>query len=399
MRTEGAPRSVTWAKAVAIATVAMVVAGTVLLIVAGHLVDSAHDQTNPWFGGLGLLAVFLALTGGLIAVRRPGNRIGWILLVSGFCYGGIQLASGYGQGIDYAGWRAFPAAWPFFWLFFWSWVPALGGVATLLPLLFPTGRLPSPRWRPVAVATLGSLAALAMLSAIEAVPNVKALMAGDTSQVPTPSSLVPWESAVMLVAGICLVMCVASLFFRFRHAVGDERQQLRWLAVGGVVLGLGIVGGVPDVWWAGLFTLAGFFVFVACIGVAILRFRLYDIDRIVSRVLGYAMVTAFLVAIYAGVVVGVGSALGRTDSPVLIAGATLAVAALFRPVRRRVQAAVDRRFFRRRYDADRTLAAFSAGLRDELDVEELRARLVGAIAQSVQPSATKLWLRSDGGSG
>ena len=396
MKTDAVPRSVVWAKVVAGTAIAMAAVGTVLLLVVGHLVESARDETNPWFAGLGLLAVFLALAGGLIAVRRPGNRIGWILLVSGFCYGGIQLASGYGQGISYAGWTAWPPIWPLFWLVFWSWVPALGGVATLLPLLFPTGHLPSRRWRPVGVLTWVALAALSVVSAIEAIGSTNALMAGDTGEVPTPSWLVPWETAAMLLVGVALVLCVASLFFRFRRAAGVERQQLRWLAVGGVVLGVGIVAGVPNVWWVGLISLASLFVFVACVGVAILRYRLYDIDRIISRVLGYAVVTALLVGLYATVVVGIGSALGRTGSPILIAGATLAVAGLFRPVRRWVQALIDHRFFRRRYDAERVLTTFSARLRDEIDLDTLAAELRETVTGAVQPKGLALWIRPSG---
>jgi hypothetical protein len=378
---------------VATATIVMAVVGTVLLLAAGHLVDSAQTDTNPWFASLGLLAVALALTGGLIAVRRPGNRIGWILLLSGFCYGGIQIASGYAQGIDYAGWPAVPVAWPIFWLFLWSWIPALGGAAMLLPLLFPTGSLPSPRWRPVAVLALGSLAAMIVVAAIEAVPTANALFSGVSAEPPPPAWIVPWEVASTLLAGVALVLCVSSVFFRFRRAQGVERQQLKWFAAGAVLLALGVVGGFPNFWWSALLTLTGFLAFIVCIAVALLRYRLYDIDRIVSRALSYAVVTALLIGVYAGVVVGVGSALGRTGNPVLIAGATLAVAALFGPVRRRVQAIVDRWFNRRRYDAERTLAVFSARLRDQVDLEELRTGLLHVVGEAVQPAASGLWLR------
>jgi hypothetical protein len=179
------PRSVLWAKAVAATAVVLSVAGTVELLLAGHLVDSAQDLTDQWFGGLGLVAICLALTGGLIAVRRPGNRIGWLLLVPGLCYALIQVASGYGQGVVYAGWTPIDLTWPVVWVVLWSWVPALGSIALLIPLLFPTGYLPSPRWRPVGVLAFVSIGAVLVVTAIAVIPAADAIMRGETGEIPT----------------------------------------------------------------------------------------------------------------------------------------------------------------------------------------------------------------------
>jgi hypothetical protein len=382
-----------WAKVVAGAAVVMALLGTVLLLMAGHLVDSAKDLTDQWFGGLGLVAICLALTGGLIAVRRPGNRIGWLLLVPGLCYGAIQLGSGYSQGVVYAGWPAIHALWPIAWLIMWSWAPALGSIGLLLPLLFPTGRLPSPRWRPVAMFTFVALGLFTLGAAIATVPATDALFRGETGEVPIPGWLSPWFTAATLMAGIALVLCLASVFFRFHRATGIERQQLKWFAAGGIVVAVGVVASFPTAWWTALIALLGLFCFIACIGVALLRYRLYDIDRIVSRALSYAVVTALLVGVYAAVVVGLGSAVGRTGNPVLIAGGTLLVAALFGPVRRRVQSVVDRRFNRRRYDMQRALEGFSSALRDEVALEQVRGHLLATVRETLQPAAAIVWLR------
>jgi hypothetical protein len=334
--------------------------------------------------------------GGLIAIRRPGNRIGWLLLGSGFVYGLIQFASGFVQGIQYAGWKPFPGLWPIAWIAMGSWVLGLGSVAILMLLLFPTGEVPSPRWRPVLWVSVATILMMWALAAAASVPATTSALAGEIAEPPIAGWLNAAIGAVSLAAGVCMVLAIASLFVRYRRSQGVEHQQLKWMAAGGVLLAIGVLASFPGEWWSALLTLAGFFAFMACIGVAILRYRLYDIGRIVSRVLTYAAVSALLVGLYAAVVIGLGSALGRTQNPVLIAGATLAVAALFGPVRRRVQALVDRRFNRRRYDAERTLAAFSAQLRDEVDLEELRARLLGVVGEAIQPAATSLWLRSGG---
>jgi hypothetical protein len=213
---------------------------------------------------------------------------------------------------------------------------------------------------------------------------------------------VTWAFGLLVLIGAAI-----SAFARFRGSRGDERQQMKWLALAGtafvaavsvyglIVLVTGSLGdSLAGYDWAQDFAVAGFLGVPVGIGVAVLKYRLYDIDHIVSRALGYVMVTAVLVVVYGAVVVGIGSALGRTDNPVLIAGATLAVAALFGPARRRIQSLIDRRFYRRRYDAERTLAAFASRLREEVDLGELHARLLAVVGETMQPAVATLWLRS-----
>jgi hypothetical protein len=377
--------------------VTLAVVGTVVLLAAGHLFDSAKDAVDEWFGGLGLVSLTLACVGGLIAVRRPGNRIGWLLLGSGFVYGLIQFASGFVQGIQYAGWRSFPGLWPIAWIAMGSWVLGLGSIAILLLLLFPTGEVPSPRWRPVLWLSVATILVMWALAAIASVAATTSALSGEIETPPTAGWLNVATAIVSVLAGVCMVLAIVSLFVRYRRARGVERQQLKWMAAGGLLLAIGVVASFPSEWWSALVTLAGFFAFVLCIGVAILRYRLYDIGRILSRVFAYAVVTALLVGVYAAVVVGLGSALGRTQNPVLIAGATLVVAALFGPIRGRVQAAVDRRFNRRRYDSQRALEAFAASLRDEVALEQVRGHLLGTVHETMQPASASVWLRRSAG--
>jgi hypothetical protein len=298
------------------------------------------------------------------------------------------------QGVQYAGWSSFPGLWPIAWIAMGSWVLGLGSIAILLLLLFPTGEVPTPRWRPVLWLSVATILVMWGLSAVASVPATTSALAGEIEAPPVAEWLNAALAAVTLLAGVCMVLAIVSLFVRYRHARGVERQQLKWMAAGGVLLAIGVLASFPSEWWSALITLAGFFAFAVCIGVAILRYRLYDIGRILSRVLAYAVVTALLVGVYAAVVIGLGAAFGRNGNPVLIAGGTLLVAALFGPLRRRVQALVDRRFNRRRYDAERTIAAFSAQLRDQLDLEELRVRLTSVVGEAVQPASAVLWLRA-----
>jgi hypothetical protein len=201
----------------------------------------------------------------------------------------------------------------------------------------------------------------------------------------------------LAITTLAVVVGAASLVVRFRRARGVERQQLRWvawaaaLAVLGAVVALGgvAVGATAVVNWT---ISACFAVLPLALGAAILRYRLYDLDRIISRTLAYGLLTVLLGGGYAGVVLGLGQLLGR-DSPLVVAGATLAVAAAFQPARRRIQAVVDRRFDRRRYDAARTIAGFSARLRQQVDLDTLTAELLGVVEQTMQPTQVSSWLR------
>ena len=348
-----------------------------------------------------MLAVVLPLAllsfptvGAVVASRVPRNAIGWLFLAFGVWISlgivGDAWARGSLGGAVYGAWLA-------------HWTiqsPALFTFFTFVFLLFPDGRLPSRRWRHVARVSAGATAVFTLLVAIR--PGVLAESRPPRENPLAIDALDPLWRAVEapLSLAIMLAVPVAAVAFvlHFRRSRGIERQQLKWLAAAGVLLGV-IVGAAPAIfaieslWWVWppLFLIGTTGVAVAA-GVAILRYRLYDIDRIVSRTVSYALLTALLGGAYAGMVFGLSAAFpGGSD--LAIAASTLAVAALFGPVRRRVQALVDRRFNRARYDAARTIDAFAGRLRDEVDLDALGAELRGVDSTTMQPAHVALWLR------
>jgi hypothetical protein len=342
--------------------------------------------------------------GAVIVARQPHNRVGWLCCAVGFLLGPAFF------GQDYA-WYALlhepglPGGWAMAWLGQWPWSIAVGLLWFLL-LLFPNGRLVSPRWRPVAWALAVDIAALWVWAAFAPRP----LEAIGLERLTNPLGLQQAEAAFKLLIGVAFpvgallaVLSVASMVVRFRRAQGVERQQLKWFTYAAVLVTLlwlvffaaGLDRLVPpvlaliasDIWLAGI---------PAAIGIALLRYRLYDIDRLIHRTLVYGVLTAVLGLGYAGVVLLLGQLFGgvTSDPPSwVIAGATLAVAALFQPARRRIQDAVDRRFNRRRYDAAQTIEAFSARLREQLDLDTLSAELLDVVNQTMQPTKASLWLR------
>jgi hypothetical protein len=273
------------------------------------------------------------------------------------------------------------------------WATCLGFVL----LLTPTGSLPSPRWRWLAVGMVAALLLAVVSTALlpldppyQSVVNPLAV-----SALAGPLRIV---NGVSWLATILVVPVGAwSLVVRFRRARGTERQQLRWLALAAVLVTIGVLAAAAlaptgNELLLGWLTAACVALLPLATGAAILRYRLYDLDRIISRTLAYGLLTLLLGGGYAAVVLGLGQLLGRQSS-LVVAGATLAVAALFRPARRRVQQAVDRRFDRRRYDAAQTIAAFSARLRQQVDLDTLTVELLSVVDQTMQPTQASLWLR------
>jgi hypothetical protein len=273
-------------------------------------------------------------------------------------------------------------------------IPALIGFVLLLT---PIGKLPSPRWRwwarVAAAAPVVGLVSLTLGPFREpgqAVANPLAVgaLAGPLRVV---------RGVAFAVAGLAVPVGAWSLVVRFRRARGVERQQLRWLAVAAVPVAVAVAalatqaltGSEVDLGWLAGVCLA---VLPLAIGAAILRYRLYDLDRIISRTLAYGLLTVVLGLGYAGVVLGLGQLLGQ-DSSLAVAGATLVVAAVFQPARQRIQQAVDRRFNRRSYDAARTIQRFSTRLRDEIDLDTLTGELLAVVDQTMQPTHVSLWLR------
>jgi hypothetical protein len=336
-----------------------------------------------------LFVLAFATVGALVASRRPRNAIGWILLDAGLCYvvGGLTQAGGQTAQSTLVAWVGT-----------WIWLAGIGPVATFGLLLFPTGRLPSPRWRPVAW-----LAGVGVVVAIGAVAFKPGRIEDSTFENPVGIPGLPgWlGTAALMVLLAALAGSIASL--RARYRVGDalERQQLKWLLYAAAVVATGVVVTAPLESLLGqtgvditnvVVTLTLATVPVA-MGIAILRHRLYDIDLVIRRTLVYAVLTATLGAVYLASVLLVGLALGRSGFAVAVS--TLAVAALFRPALARIQGVVDRRFYRRRYDAQRTLETFGARLRDELDLDALGSDLREVVRDTVQPAHVTLWLRSE----
>jgi hypothetical protein len=347
------------------------------------------------------LPVPFAAVGALIVTRRPGHRIGWLLLVGALAISTAQLTWGYvGYGLGTG--APLPAAAVVGWVGNWIPWPALAAFSLLL-LLFPDGRLPSPRWRPVAWAMVGwcavIMAFLAVYPGLIADPELANPfgLSGDAGAAMRRLQASP---VIPLVTVPLVLASTAAPLVRFRGARGVQRQQLKWFAYAVGLLVVVLVLSLLGVTWARDVTLVLPVVAVwgiaAAIGIAVLRYRLYDIDRIINRTLVYGLLSVMLGGTYAGLVLVLGQlsgGLGAEPPSRAVAGATLAAAALFQPLRRRIQQAVDRRFNRRRYNATRTVEAFSAHLRDQVDLDTLSAELLAVVDQTMQPTQASLWLR------
>jgi hypothetical protein len=393
-----------WALA---ATAASVAAATLLLLAgASGAPPTGGSQTTGIADTLQSLMVVLA--GAVLAARRPRNRIGWLLLGLGLCFLILPLVEAYVAAALAGAPTGLPAARWVAWVGNWIWVPAYACIA-LLFLLFPNGRLLSPRWRPVAWVAVAATTLLLVASAchpgpLEVVSSIRdpdILWRFDNPLGITALAAFN-EPLIVLIQG-AEMLGIASLALRFRRSRGEERQQLKWVAYAAVLFALqlvtlavgrrvGLVAERPAPWLEVVGDLTSLGLLVA-IAVAVLKHRLYDIDRVINRTLVYGSLTAVLGLGYTVLVVVLGQLVGRERSNLVIAGATLATAALFQPARRRIQAAVDRRFNRRRYDAAMTIEAFSARLREEVDLEALSAHLLRVVDQTMEPTHTSLWLR------
>ncbi len=369
---------------------------------------TAETMEGQWLLGIGFLLLFLsfATVGALIASRQPGNPIGWI-----FClFGLVGLLVGAGEQYAFYALRTRPDSLPggeaMAWLAGWAGGATLIALIAFVLLLFPNGRLLSPRWRPVVWVNLVALVFLFLWAFAPGQINTV-----DFS-VDNPFGIERAKAALVFVgnAGFFMTVAataggVAAVVVRFRRARGDERQQLKWFAfAGSLVCGAFLAG--PVIWsipalgrlWEVIFLLAVGSLPVAT-GIAILRYRLYDIDLLINRTLVYGLLTGVLGAGYFGGVILL-QLLSRPltgGSGLAVALTTLLVAALFQPARRRVQDAVDRRFNRRRYDAAKTIEAFSARLRQETDLDTLTEELLAVVRETMEPVHVSLWLRAPTG--
>ncbi len=350
-----------------------------------------------------ILAVSFSAVGALIAARRPRNPIGWIYLAVGFSQGFVTFAYNYAEYALITAPGSLPGAGPMSVLGQIAWIPGLSLMLTYALLLFPTGRLPSRRWRPVA--WLSAVPLLVMAPGI-----VWFLPHGGVEMLETPEQVEPGSFFGLMLATlfplmlVCGLASLTSLVVRFWYSRGVERQQLKWFTyAAGLTIFLLISGEVVELEAVRLleWALAPLVAAIpAATGVAILRYRLYDIDLFINRTLVYGLLTAALVLTYLGSVVSLQrllSPLVGEDSQLALVASTLAIAALFSPLRRRIQATIDRRFYRKKYDAKRTLEAFSAKLREETDLESLRSEVLAVVRDTMQPEKASLWLKKPSG--
>ena len=379
-------------------SVLLVAASVVLALLnrSAPLTDDWGTENRPFvFLVLGLA---FSLVGTLVSSRRPGNSVGWICLAIGLGLGltvfvgehnvyALQTRPGSLPGGEYAAWVEN-----------WIWLPSMVLPGTFLVLLFPNGRPASWRWWwaawiAVAGTSLKTVSEMFLPGALAEAPNVTNPFGVESAG----SLLEPLGSIGYVLLQLGILATAFSMFLRFRRARGEERQQLKWFASAAVVLALvfllsivfpsGVLEDLVALLFAGLPVAAG---------IAILRHHLYDIDVLINRALVYGTLTAALALVYAVSVValqqGFLSLTGQTSQLAVVAS-TLAIAALFGPLRRRIQEAVDRRFYRTKYDAARTLEAYSARLRDDADLDSLASDLIGTVHETVRPEHASLWLR------
>jgi hypothetical protein len=345
------------------------------------------------------LATVTAVTvGAVLARRRPAHPVGWLLLALGLS---LIVTAGVAQYMVY-GLLVRPGALPaarYAVLYYPATVFAALAMMGFVLLLTPTGSLPTPRWRWWARGMVAAPVVLLVVVTLAGGPMDPRYQAvgGPFDFRGLGHVVLVADQVALAVTTLGVVVAAGSLVVRFRRAGGIERQQLRWVALAAALVALvavvvlaALALGAPDV--VGLAVGVCLALLPVAIGAAILRYRLYDLDRIISRTLAYGLLTVLLGGGYAGVVLGLGQLLGRSSS-LAVAGATLAVAVVFQPARRRVQQAVDRRFNRHRYDGARTIAAFSARLRDEIDLDTLTTELLAVVDQTMQPTQASLWLR------
>jgi hypothetical protein len=381
-------------------SLASVIGGVVLLALNRAERGASHEiyLFEP------VVAVVVPAFGALIVSRRPEHPIGWILL--GPIFIGIGwCAAEYAIYTTESSQGALPAAAWAGWLPRWTWAPGIILLNIFLPLLYPTGAPPSRRWRPVVWLALALMLLTVVGNATDTMPSSEYPELENPVGIAALDRLQEFVNAAFVVLYLPLVLSsVVGLFLRFRHARGDVRQQLKWFAYFSAVLLVYITvtslarGAIPVLLHGALNILivaAG----SAAIGVAILKYRLYDIDILIRRTVVYGALTSSLLLVYLALVFTLSSlarvATGQSSS-LVVAISTLAVAALFRPLRARIQQAVDRRFYRRRYDAVHTLDRFSQRLRDEIDLASLSQELHAVVAETMQPAHVSLWLARSG---
>jgi hypothetical protein len=396
------PRTASW---LAWSLWALSVALTALSLLLLALIRS-HPGTHIFDWWLGNATIVIDVTvGAIVASRRPENPVGWLLCLSGIAVSTSSFTSQYAIYSLLAQPGSLPAGEAMAWIASWT-LPVMNGLQVSYLLLFPTGRLPSRRWRWVAWligayvlagviasafspgAYLGSLGPIRNPLGVEGFTNV-------------------YKAILYTLSPILFLAAALSVFMRLRRSVGVERQQIKWLAYAAAGLPISVILIIISIaidtprwyeWAANAIFVAVIPGVPVSIGIAILRYRLYDIDIIINRTLVYGSLTATLVVLYFGGIVVLQRLfvlLTGQRSTLAVVASTLLIAALFTPLRRRIQSFIDRSFYRRKYDARKTLEAFSAKLRDETDLEALNNDLVGVVRETMQPAHVSVWLRPD----
>ena len=373
-------------------SVALIGGGVALAYLNRQLVPASMTGWTVSNISAQVVNVAVPVAGFVLASRRPENRIGWLFLVAGLTLGLSGFSNQYALHALVAVPGSLPAGRAVGWLLNAIWMIPVATLAFLL-LLFPTGHLRSRRWR---------LAAWFMGGAFALITVWLLIVATQFWQHPfTPPSQATGLTALLshmtgLLISAALLVSGAALVVRFAKSSGEERLQLKWCATAALLL---VVVFVASIWLnsaaVNVLQSLAFLCLYTAIAIAVLKYRLYDIDRIISRTLAYAIVTGLLVGVYAGLVLLATEVL-QLKSPVAVAGSTLVAAALFSPLRSRVQRAVDRRFNRARYDADQMAAAFAARLKDAVDLDAVQADLASVVQRALEPAHVSVWMKRRG---
>ena len=357
-----------------------------------------------------VLALYAYLVVGLVLLRKtPSNPLAWALTTVGVFTSVGSLAGEYAEySFGTEGVTPLPGATFAAWINAWWWFPTIAIVFLFVPLLFPNGQSLSPRWRWLTWLSVALLAVMVLTAPLNPV------LSGDTYEVANPIGVAAigdieesaLGDAIFFTLLACVLLAFVTLILRFRRSRGVERQQMKWFVFGAgaavammmseeVLKAIGLGRFVPESNIAFGLAVA---TLPVTIGVAVLKYRLYEIDRVISRTLSYAVLTAVLIGLYLAAVTGLTavSATVANESPVAVAAATLLAAAAFGPARSRIQAVVDRRFNRAQYDAAKTVDEFRSGLRDELDLSAIAGNVKTAVGRTVEPSQVLVWLRTEG---
>jgi hypothetical protein len=366
--------------------------------------SGAHDYDYYWLQNA-VQAGSFSIIGAIIASRLPANPVGWLFCAAASTIAVECLSAEYAIYALLARPDSLPLGEALAWLAFWVWIPSIGCIVLSL-LLFPNGELPSSRWR--WLAWLSVLLTIAGAVWVALSPGVIGNLGFSRNPLGIEGLPRGYKPVQTIMSALVFVAAVSTLGLRLLRTRGIERQQIKWPAFVAVVAGVGSVLydtaiseaiGLRWLEWAGyVVVVAALVSFPISIGIAILRYRLYEIDILINRTLVYGSLTATLVALYFGGIVvlqRVFVLLTGQQSTLAVVASTLLIAALFTPLRRRIQSFIDRRFYRRKYDARKTLKAFSSHMRDETDLEALSDDLVGVVRETMQPAHVSLWLRPE----